>query len=221
MLRRIDTLYKERPTLSELYEDDAQLFSGLSASLPTNVSPPTYGLSEFVSLALVELGELQTIFPDAAKLKAFLSTWGKLHAANWARMQDALNTAYNPIHNYDRTESESETVQSTGSSTTASRTAEGGSENTQDYIAGFNSSGQVSANPTTRSNSQPGKTLDGTGSATDNSTVGRQRALSVSGNIGVTTNQQMVTAELQMRDEYALYYMILDEFRREICVEVW
>lgn len=219
MLRRIDTLYKEKPTLAELYAEDAQLFSGLSGKIP--VEEDGVAFADFVALALVELGELQTIFPTAAKLKSFLGVWGTLHAANWTRMQEALDTAYNPIHNYDRTESESETVQSTGSSTTSSRTAEGGVETSQDYLAGFNSSSGLSANPTTRSTSTPGRTVDGMGSASDNSTVGRQRSLSVSGNIGVTTNQQMVTAELQMRDEFALYYMILDEFRRDICVEVY
>ena len=218
MLRRIDTLYKERPTLAELYEDDAQLFSGLSSWLPVDADR-SIGLSDFVALALTELGEMQTIFPTAATLKAFLATWGKLHAANWSNMQNALMAAYNPIHNYDRTEEEDETVTTGSTTTSVSSSAESGVEDRQDYLAGFNSTG--SSNPTTRSETTPGRKVDGTGTDELTAEVGRSRDLHISGNIGVTTSQQMIESELQLRDKYNLYYLILDEFRREICVEVW
>ena len=222
MLRRIDTLYKERPTLAELYAEDAQLFSGLSNNLPTNDSPPTYGLTEFVSLALVELGDLQTIFPNAATLKAFLATWSKLHSANWSRMQNALNNAYNPIHNYDRTEEESETVTGSGSASGTGSSNESGSEMRSDYRAGFNSAAAAGAAvPTSKEIVQPGRSSATASSTSTSSETGRERELHVSGNLGVTTSQQMVTAELELRDKFVLYYMILDEFRREIGVEVW
>ena len=222
MLRRIDTLYKERPTLAELYADDAQLFSGLANNLPTNDSPPTYGLTEFVSLALVELGELQTIFPDAATLKAFLATWSKLHSANWSRMQDALNTAYNPIHNYDRTEtfSDVESVAGTGNASGSSSEAE--TSDREEYGAGFNSAASgAPAIPVRREQTSPRRQSSQTSATESTTSRSLQHESSISGNIGVTTSQQMVEAEVQLRDKFTLYYLILDQFRREICVEVW
>ena len=219
-MQRIDSFYTPKPTLAELYADDAQLFSGLDTYLPTD-EDHSIGLSDFVTLALAELGELQTIFPTAAALKAFLGTWGKLHAANWTRMQDALVVTYNPIHNYDRTEEEGETVTTGSTTTSSSSTAESGVEDRQDYLAGFNSVAGPSSNPTTRSKTSPGRKVDGIGTDELTAEVGRTRDLHVSGNIGITTNQDMVTAELEMRDKYNLYYLILDEFRRDICVEVW
>ena len=224
MLRRIDTLYKEKPTLAELYADDAQLFSGLSATLPVDSSSPStgYGLTDFVSLALVELGDLQTIFATAASLKSYLSTWGTLHYANWARTQDALNAAYNPIHNYDRTEEESETTSSDASTSSSGSSSDASSEDRTDYGAGFNSAATGAPSiPVVRSQTFPRRQATESSESAASSEIGRERELHISGNIGITTSQQMVEAEVALRDKFTLYYLILDQFRRDICVEVW
>lgn len=219
MLRRIDTLYKAKPTLAELYAEDATLFSGMT--LPTDAEHGQT-VNNFAAIAIVELGELQTIFSIAAELKAYLAIWSALHNPNWLRMQDALNSAYNPIHNYDRTEEERETVTSSSESEASGSSAESGEEDRQSYLAGFNSGpADVSINPTTREHTEPGRKTDTLSSGTASDETGRERELHVSGNIGVTTSQMMVTAEVELRDKYTLYYLILDEFRREICVEVY
>ena len=219
-MRRIDSFYTAKPTLAELYAEDAQLFSGLSGKIPVEEEGVTF--ADFVALVLVELGELQTIFPTAATLKSFLGTWGTLHAANWTKMQDALNSAYNPIHNYDRTEEESETVTGSGSASETASSNESGSEMRSDYRAGFNSAAAAGAAvPTTKEIVQPGRSVEQSNSASTSNETGREREVHISGNIGVTTSQQMLEAELQLRDKFTLYYIILDEFRREICVEVW
>lgn len=223
-MRRIDSFYTAKPTLAELYAEDAQLFSGLSGTLPTDGSSPaaSYGLSDFVSLALVELGELQTIFPTAAALKSFLSTWGKLHYANWTRMQSALNAVYNPIHNYDRTEEEIETVTTSSSESASGMDSTQQSNDSTEYGAGFNSaSSGAPAIPVRRDQSLPRSQSSNNSESTVSGETGREREVHISGNIGVTTSQQMLEAEVQLRDKFALYYIILDEFRREICVEVW
>ena len=220
MLRRIDTLYKEKPTLAELYAEDAQLFSGLSGKIP--VEEDGVAFSDFVALALVELGELQTIFPTAATLKTFLGTWGTLHAANWARMQTALDAAYNPIHNYDRTEEESETVTTSSSGTAGGTESSLASQESMEYGTGFNSTPNVVPyTPVRREQTTPSSQTVQSSESETSGEIGRERELNISGNIGVTTSQQMVTAELELRDKFALYYLILDEFRRDICVEVW
>lgn len=220
-MRRIDSFYTAKPTLAELYADDAQLFSGLDSSLPVDADR-SIGLSDFVALALAELGELQTIFPTAATLKAFLGTWGKLHASNWAAMQNALMAAYNPIHNYDRTEEESETITSTSAGTASGKEASLSSQDSTEYGVGFNSATSgAPAIPVRRDQTVPRSQSEQSSESATSGETGRERELHISGNIGVTTSQQMVEAELQLRDKFTLYYMILDEFRREICVEVW
>ena len=220
MLRRIDTLYKEKPTLAELYAEDAQLFSGLSGKIP--VEEDGVAFADFVALALVELGELQTIFPTAATLKSFLGTWGTIKQPNWIRMQTALDEAYNPIHNYDRTEEESETTTSEASGSSSGSSSDASSEDRTDFGAGFNSATTGAPPiPVGRSQTFPRRQATDSTESAANSEIGRERDLHVSGNIGVTTSQQMIESELQLRDKFNLYYLILDEFRREICVEVW
>ena len=43
----------------------------------------------------------------------------------------------------------------------------------------------------------------------------------VSGNIGVTTSQQMIESELSLRLGYNLYDMIADEFKRRFCILIY
>lgn len=52
-------------------------------------------------------------------------------------------------------------------------------------------------------------------------TVDEQRTLTRSGNIGVTTSQQMLESELELRIRWQLLRIYFDDFRREICVGVW
>jgi len=52
-------------------------------------------------------------------------------------------------------------------------------------------------------------------------TVQENRVLTREGNVGVTTNQQMLEAEVQLRQRYRLMQIILDDFRADLCVGVW
>lgn len=216
MLRRIDTLYKERPTLAALYEADPTLFALMQ--LPTDQS---HGLTRdaFVDLALAELGELQTIFYTAPMLKHYIGVWSGLRLSNWQSMQSALNQAYDPLANYDRTETVEETITGEASSEASGSSEEGGEENRQEKMAGFNSTGE-GAN-TQHETVTPGRTTESSSSGSSSSETGRSLESHVIGNIGVTTSQQMLQAELELREKFSLYFIILDQFRRDICVEVW
>lgn len=52
-------------------------------------------------------------------------------------------------------------------------------------------------------------------------TVQEDRVLTREGNIGVTTSQQMLESEIQLRRRYRLIQIILDDFRADLCVGVW
>ena len=62
-------------------------------------------------------------------------------------------------------------------------------------------------------------TVDAAGSRS--LTVDNERVLTRSGNIGVTTSQQMLESELQLRIRYNMMQIIMSDFLREICVGVW
>lgn len=52
-------------------------------------------------------------------------------------------------------------------------------------------------------------------------TVDHERTLTREGNIGVTTSQQMLESELDLRSRWNLLQIYLADFRRELCVGVW
>ena len=51
--------------------------------------------------------------------------------------------------------------------------------------------------------------------------VNTARDLKRTGNIGVTTSQQMLESEVVLRMKYSLMQIILDAFRQDICIAVW
>ena len=99
MLFRSSRLHQPRPALAELYVADPQIFQRMQ--LPLGIS----GLM-FRTVALHELGELETTFTDADAFKAYIEPWSSSHIAGWNRIKAALDAEYNPIHNYDMTETE-------------------------------------------------------------------------------------------------------------------
>lgn len=236
-------LYRKKPTLNELYADLPTLFSGLTI-------PAALDSSTMKALILQELGELETVFLKAADLAAYLTYWSTIHAVSWNRMYAALIADYNPIHNYDRTDTESETTSGSGtenrshsdtdesSDTSASQfsgTTQGsGSDSTANDVAGFNSATySASSKDTTTLGSKQDSTSATVGSGSTKSeksgnedvtrseAESRSRTLNSSGNIGVTTSQQMITAEIELRSKWTIYGMILQAFRSELCVGVW
>lgn len=210
-MTRIDSFYKARPTLAELFEEDSSLFATLT--LPAGVE-----LSTLVSLIIVELGELDTICKDAAALKTYHAAWSAKWLPSWTRMQSALTAVYNPISNYDRVDVESIGVETSGGDKVTTSTERGGSDVTTRSRQGFDSTDFVG---TDKDVYAPGQTSESVSETELGAKSDTERTLHSSGNIGVTTSQQMLEAEMRLREEYSLYGTIVGMYRRDICVGVW
>lgn len=106
----------------------------------------------------------------------------------WGRLWNAFNLNYNPIENYN-----SEEVENVASKITNQTT-----QNAEVY--GFNSSDAVPS-------AETGATSTTTGNANDN-----ERKLTRKGNIGVTTSQQMLQSEFELRKNnfYNIMYTDID-----------
>lgn len=220
-------LYNKRPTLAKMYAENDAILDGLN--LPESLS-----LSDMKSLLLMECGELETVCADDEALALYLPVWSRLHVEAWERIEAVLAAEYNPIHNYDRTDTETETTEdsetgtgSENSTGTGSSTETASGTNTREMLRqGFNSSDYVPSDKEIQSpaTSNSGTTSSGlTRQLSDSrSREGeRVRELHSSGNIGVTTAQQMIEAELAMRNKWTLAGVILQAFKSEICVGVW
>lgn len=241
-------LYKPKAKLRELFREDPDLF--LTFHLPTGL-----GIDQLVPIMMVELGDLDTLFQTPSEWIAYVSVWSANRAENnWQLMMDALGAQYNPLHNYDMTESSSDTrsVQHGKTTTRTYDTAhtKGGTEvdagsasSTPEVVQttltsnyGINSINPVPAQKTVSTpegtdsvESGNTKTYDTTDSdtgtvtdvdsGTDRDTLAH--SLTRSGNIGVTTSQQMLEAELQLRQRYEIIDIILADCKRDLFAAIW
>lgn len=105
----------------------------------------------------------------------------------WEEYINELNISYNPIHNYDMNEEEHVNTDMTVES-----------DNTHS-IQGFNST-------TFKPENQDDGEVNTTGDAEDN-----YRTLERSGNIGVTTSQQMLISEIELRDNNIVIKRLLED----------
>lgn len=116
----------------------------------------------------------------------------KIYSKNWNKLYATLSLEYNPISNYDMTESETVENEKTNSREGSQSVNATTSGNSADNVFGFNSSGAVGDSTTTTSATNSTTSTDSdSGSGTDNT----ERTLTRSGNIGVTTSQQMIESE--------------------------
>lgn len=130
-----------------------------------------------------------------------------IYIKNWNALYKTLSLEYNPIENYSMTETEN--VQDTHKGT-----LESNGNNTNTYIEttivdntsnnqlwGFNSTDSVNSDKQTGDTTRDVEsTMDSTHKNTDRETkdITSDRTLKRSGNIGVTTSQQMIESERQL-----------------------
>lgn len=136
----------------------------------------------------------------------------------WQKLYETTQLQYNPISNYDMTETErtqGTTTDTRTDDTTHTRTADltttaNGTQNagTDTSTYGFNTttpavptgqSDTVGSSEATTKETGTDTTTD-TGTVTDKGDSDIERTLERSGNIGVTTSQQMIEAERQVAD---------------------
>ena len=122
-----------RLTLIGLYNYDPAVFINLT--LPAAVDEEI-----FVDSLMMEYGECPLIYPDLDFMKLAIGAWSRKWYANIERIAAAITSEYNPLHNYDRTETWTENEEGTkdftrgivdGESATENQTInESGTENT-------------------------------------------------------------------------------------------
>lgn len=159
--------------------------------------------SKFVSPGTLRLFDFYTVQSDAKTAIAAIIL--SKYRDKWTRLWEVNESEYNPIHNYDMTENETDGVIETNArngsvnnTNTRNRSVTG---HEQDYVFGFNSQSS-DRNPSSRYESQNGDNLSENlaeiSSQNDNHNKNETRQLTRSGNIGVTTTQQMLQAEIEL-----------------------
>ena len=172
-----------------------------------------------------ELAELDLLYSNPIVLKTLIAVWSNKELYNWTKLFATMNFDYNPIDNYDRTETETINNERTNNATgsqenTTTNNLQIASENIH-KVTGYNSASLLE-------NEGDSGTVSNTGtvgnSITSNSnsrdTGNESRTLHSKGNIGVTTTQQMIEQERKI-SEFNIYDYIVRSFKRRFCLMLY
>lgn len=149
------------------------------------------------------LGETEELTDENRAILAKV-IWAKF-SQPWSHLWETNIAAYNPIHNYNMTDTRhlerGDEGNEDGTRTSVDTTTHGRTNEVNDYTYGFNNTDEVGKH-SDRSTSQEGGTTRNDGSDTDHRETAASRVedetITRSGNIGVTTTQQMLTAEREL-----------------------
>lgn len=196
-----------RFTLNGFFEFfDGKLFD--SCDMPESMNKDL-----FVDTLICTCGELYPYYQAPYVFKHLVEVWFKRNYRNHEMMFKALLSEYNPIENYDRNE---ETVETPNLSHTGTERINGTSESTAvNSVAGFNST-ITQVHDQQRGSANTFNTSETTQKESGTRTIESR----VHGNIGVTTNQMMINAELELR-KYDIYKEIAMSFENEFLVQVY
>lgn len=225
-----------------LYNYDPNIFELLH--LPDSVQKQT-----IIDLIISEAAELEIVYPNPDILRVIIGAWSNGRQNAWARIAAALDAEYNPIENTDRyedhledytrdlKESDNYTRDLKENDNYTRNLTDSGNNNssgsTQNSRTGYNS-GDLQVTDSSSSEDHSDDTRSYTGSddrnkgytGGDNRNKGytggdtRHTVIHTHGNIGVTSNQQMVQAELELR-QTDIYSIIVSEFIDKFCIGVY
>lgn len=212
-----------RITLWGFYQYDSTLFDGV-------VLPDGIDKDNLVANIMRNSGDLYPYHQVPEYLKRNITFWFSRRLFDFERMYEALRVEYSPIENYDRKENTTRNYENSGTdkeSTTLGSTTTStniGSNDNENKVSAYNESNYSNREKDTQSYNS---TLTNTGSGTDvkQTEYGLKRKevedIRVHGNIGVTTSQQMIESEMELRAKYDIYKIISREFEREFLVQVY
>ena len=111
-----------------LYNYDTSIFANMA--FPTGFS--AQDKTDFVDNLLMDLAELEVIYPDPVFFKMAVEKWSKKELPTWNRIYTAAQLEYNPIENYDRQESETEVTDGSRQHSGTDTITNSGKDTTQD-----------------------------------------------------------------------------------------
>ena len=178
-----------------LYQYDDSIFDDL-------VLPEGVDRELAINAILYDNAELEIIYPNPEWLQFLIGTWSQRELPIWNRILTAINKEYDPIENYNRKEVWSDTdIGSASGSSNSSST---------NKVVGYNDTSFTNHDQTT-----------GEGSSNSSSRVESRHNGTVSGNIGVTTSQQMLNQELDISKRLDIYQYISASFKNKFCLMVY
>ena len=160
---------------------------------------------------LLMCDEKELLYPNPDFMIEAIGLWSKKWNRTFTKWINALNIEYNPLENYDRQESWSDSASTSESNSASANDSSYGSNSMLNDVSAFNSDylRNDSASQNNVRNSASSSSRANNLKAELSKHEGR-----VHGNIGVTTSQQMLQAEIDI-DRFNIYDEIAIIFMRE------
>lgn len=159
---------------------------------------------------VMKMGDLYPYYQVPPVLKKLIAVWSLQHQMEWEKIYKSLMAEYNPIENYDRQESWED---NSNGVTEFSNTGHSDSTDTMNK-SGFNTDG---FSPDSQA---VGVSNSNTGGNGKNINVSSHSGR-VHGNVGVTTNQQMIESEINLRTRFNLLDYVCGQFEKTFMVQVY
>lgn len=193
-------------------------FENAGGDLFENLSLPE-GLTKdtLTNNILLEGGEFEVLYSNPDFMKNMIGVWSDREQSTFTRWVNALAIEYAPLENYDRQEAWTDTLDSDGTSSTTGTNDTSTSGTIQTDVSAYDSSDYQPKEKVTSSESVDNDTTESNTSTLDNTGVHSGR---IHGNIGVTTSQQMLQAELDL-GYWNIYSKITELFIKEFCIQIY
>lgn len=213
-----------------LYEYDNSIFQGLQV-------PEGLNREAVINEILLQCAELEIMYPNIDIMKLAITTWSIANQYTWQKLYDTMVVDYNPIWNVDAnvtetlTGTENRDIERSGSGSN-NRTvnlADNEAVNITDTeaVKGFNSDTWAESH---KNNKAGTDNIAHTGtdniaiadseSVDDDLTRSETRTQRRTGNIGVTTTQQMLEQERAIA-EFNMISYIAQSFKQRFCLLIY
>ena len=167
------------------------------------------------------------ISSDVTEVASIISNLAEIYNNEYTTKVSMLLMDYNPIENYNSSETETSTSENTttsGNENTTTTTTNSTTKNSGDTTnkvspydsENFNNDNNTTTTNTTTGNATDTTTINDSGNISSNGTS--SRTLTRKGNIGVTTTQQMIESEYELRAKN-LVFEFLEKVSRFILLE--
>ena len=195
-------------TVMGMYQYDNTLFDLFK--LPSSMESMK---EKIINTICFDTQELEVLYPSTPTLQFAIGVWCDTMIPIWEKLYATTQLDYNPIENYNRTETVTEN-EKRNDDLSSSTESNSNSENINQNVA-FNDQ-----NFSNHEKNMLNTDNQITGSETNKYNTDRNVTTKTSGNIGVTTSQQMIVQERQI-SEFNIVQYIVDDFKQRFCLMIY
>ena len=201
-------------SIMSLYEYDNNLFQGLQ--LPEGLNKEAT-----INEILLQCAELEIVYSNIDIMKLAITTWSIANQYTWQKLYDTMVVEYNPIWNVDADITETLTG---NENRDIDRTGSGSNNETinitdTEAVKGFNSNTWAESHKNTKEGTD-NTALSSKEVVNDDVARTETRTQRRTGNIGVTTTQQMLEQERAIA-EFNMISYIAQSFKQRFCLLIY